>query len=287
MSRPRRSRLRGSRLRDLGRHAVLIGVSLFFVIPFYMVLVNGFKPKQLIVRSPLAPPSPETFTLANFSKALGNPTFDLFYAYAFSALLAGMVVVLVITFGAGLSYWIGRRNDRRSRWIYVGLLAGLMVPPQVVVIPVVKLLDAMGLLFTLPGLVVYDVAYYLPFTAFVYVGFVRTLPRELDEAAAVDGAGLIATFWRVIFPLMKPATASLAVLLTVFVWNDFINPQILLGGSGGYTVTTGIYRAVGIYSSDFGQVFAYIQLAGAPMLALFFLAQRYIVGGLTGGAVKG
>jgi raffinose/stachyose/melibiose transport system permease protein len=77
------------------------------------------------------------------------------------------------------------------------------------------------------------------------------------------------------------------VLLAVFVWNDFVNPQVLLGGAGAATVTTGIYRAVGIYSSDFGQVFAFIQLAGAPMLVLFFLAQRYIVGGLSGGAVKG
>jgi raffinose/stachyose/melibiose transport system permease protein len=275
-----------SRLRGLGRHAVLIGVSLWFVIPAFMVVVNGFKRNSLIILSPLAPPSPETFTLANFSKALSDPTFDLFYAYAFSTLLCGVVVVLVVVFGAGLSYWIARRNDRWSRWIYLGLLGGLMVPPQVLVIPVVKLLDAMGLLFTFPGLVVYDVALYLPFTAFVYVGFVRTLPRDLDEAAAIDGAGLIRTFWRVIFPLMKPATTSLAVLVILFVWNDFINPQTILGGSG-YTVTTGIYRAVGIYSSDFGQVFAFIQLAAAPMLVLFFFAQRYIVGGLTGGSVTG
>jgi raffinose/stachyose/melibiose transport system permease protein len=128
---------------------------------------------------------------------------------------------------------------------------------------------------------------FLPFTTIVYVGFVRTVPRELDEAAMVDGAGLLMTFWKVIFPLLRPATVTLAVLLTVFVWNDFINPLVLLGGAGAYTVTTGIYRAVGIYSSDFGQVFAFIQLAAVPMLVLFFAAQRYIVGGLSGGAVKG
>ncbi len=276
-----------SRLRSLSRHAVLLVVSAAFAIPFYMVVVNGFKLKQQVVRSPLALPDADTFTLKNFEAALGNPTFDLAFAYGFSALLAGVVTALAIVLGAGLSYWIARRNDRRSRWLYFVLLGGLMVPPHVVIIPVVKLLDAIGLLFTLPGLIVYDVALYLPFTAFVYVGFIRTIPRDLDEAAAMDGAGLLATFWRVVFPLLRPATASLAVLLIVFVWNDFINPQIILGGAGAYTVTTGIYRAVGIYSSDFGQVFAFIQLAAAPMLLLFLGAQRYVVGGLTGGGVKG
>lgn len=275
------------RLAGGSRHAILLAVSALYAVPFYMVAVNGFKPKQDVVRSPLALPNAETFTLQNFDAALSNPTFDLAFAYGFSALLAGVVTCLTIALGSGLSYWIARRNDRRSSLIYLFLLGGLMVPPQVVIIPVVKLLDALGLLFTLPGLVIYDVALYLPFTAFVYVGFIRTLPRELDEAAAMDGAGLISTFWRIIFPLLRPATASLAVLLVVFVWNDFINPQIILGGAGAYTVTTGIYRAVGIFSSDFGQVFAFIQLAAAPMLLLFIVAQRYIVGGLTGGGVKG
>jgi raffinose/stachyose/melibiose transport system permease protein len=276
-----------TRPRGLARHAVLLFVVAFFGLPFYMVLVNGFKPKQLVVRQPLTPPTPETFTLDNFAKALNDPTISLAFAYAFSTLLAVVVVGLTIFLGSGLSYWVGRRDDRTGRLIYFGLLAGLMVPPQVLVIPVVKVLDALGLLFTVPGLVAYDIAVFLPFTTFVYVSFVRTIPHELDEAAACDGAGLLTTFWRVIFPLLRPATASLAVLLVVFVWNDFINPLVLLGGAGAYTVTTGIYRAVGIYSSDFGQVFAFIQLAGAPMLILFFAAQRYIVGGLSGGAVKG
>jgi raffinose/stachyose/melibiose transport system permease protein len=269
------------------RHLVLLVVVAFFVVPFYMVAVNGFKDRRDVVRDPLALPIGDLFTLQNFERALNDPTFDLVFAYAFSAVLAVTVVGITIILGSGLSYWIGRRGDRTATLIYLALLAGLMVPPQVLVIPVVKVLDAIGMLFTFQGLVAYDIAVFLPFTTFVYVGFVRTVPRELDEAAAVDGANRLTTFWRVVFPLLRPATASLAVLLAVFVWNDFVNPLVLLGGAGAYTVTTGIYRAVGVYSSDFGQVFAFIQLAGAPMLALFFLAQRYIVGGLSGGAVKG
>lgn len=276
-----------SRLRGAPRHLALLLVAAFFAIPFYMVAVNAFKPKQQVVRQPLAPPTADTFTLDNFGAAIGNPGFDIVFAYGFSTLLVIVVVGGTILLGSGLSYWIGRRRDRWGRVLYLALLAGLMVPPQVLVIPVVKVLDALGLLFTLPGLALTDMASFLPLTTFVYVAFVRTLPRELDEAAAVDGAGMLTTFWRVVFPLLRPATISLAVLLIVFTWNDFINPQVLLGGAGAYTVTTGIYRAVGIYSSDYGQVFAFIQLAAVPMLILFFAAQRYIVGGLSGGAVKG
>lgn len=273
--------------RGAPRHLALMLVAAFFAIPFYMVAINAFKPKQQVVRHPLAPPTADTFTLDNFAAAIGNPGFDIVFAYGFSTLLAIVVVGGTILLGSGLSYWIGRRRDRWGRVLYLALLAGLMVPPQVLVIPVVKVLDALGLLFTLPGLALTDMASFLPLTTFVYVAFVRTLPRELDEAAAVDGAGMLTTFWRVVFPLLRPATISLAVLLIVFTWNDFINPQVLLGGAGAYTVTTGIYRAVGIYSSDYGQVFAFIQLAAVPMLILFFAAQRYIVGGLSGGAVKG
>jgi raffinose/stachyose/melibiose transport system permease protein len=275
------------RLGSFGRHVTLLVVVAFFAIPFYMVVANAFKEQQQIVRNPLAPPTPETFTLSNFERALSDPAFSLAFAYGFSAMLAVTAVGLALLFGSGLSYWIARRDHGRARIAYLTMLLTLMVPPHVLVVPVVRLLDALGLLFTVPGLVIYDVAIKLPLTVFVYVGYVRTVPKELDEAASIDGAGLLRTFWQVIFPLLRPATVSLAVLLTVFTWNDFINPQIILGGSGAYTVTTGVYRAVGLYSSDFGEVFAFINLSAGPMLLLFLLAQKYIVGGLASGSTKG
>jgi raffinose/stachyose/melibiose transport system permease protein len=264
---------------------VLIGVALVFLVPAYIVAVNAFKLQADVVADPLGWPL-ERMTLANFQRALDHPSFDVADALLFSTGLTVVVTAAAIACGAGLAYYVARRGGRLGAALYLLLLAGLMVPPQVVVIPTVKILDAIGLLFTPAGLVLTDVAQLLPLTAFVYVPFVRTVPRDLEEAAAVDGAGPVRIFGRITFPLMAPATATLAVLLSIFTWNDFLTPQILLGPGGSYTITTGLFRAIGLRSTDWGLVYAFVILAAAPMLLLAFVFQRRIVGGLTAGAVK-
>jgi raffinose/stachyose/melibiose transport system permease protein len=130
-------------------------------------------------------------------------------------------------------------------------------------------------------------AYYLPFAVFVYAGFLRTVSRELDEAGAIDGASSFKVFWRIIFPLMRPATASVVVIVALWTWNDFLSPLIILGAAHGVTITTGIYLAIGAYSIDYGQEFGVMLLASLPVLALFLLLQRHFVSGLTAGGTKG
>ena len=123
---------------------------------------------------------------------------------------------------------------------------------------------------------------------FLFTAFARTIPKQIDEAASIDGAGRVRTFWSCIFPLMKPVVATLVVLNSVSVWNDFVNPQIILGPSSGlYTVTTGVYAAVGQYSTDYTVVFPTLLLAIAPILIFFIIMQRFIIGGLVAGATKG
>jgi len=128
---------------------------------------------------------------------------------------------------------------------------------------------------------------YLAFATFVYVGFIRRIPRELDESARVDGAGPFTTFRRVIFPLLRPPTASLVVILALWAWNDFLNPLLILGPSSGYTITSGMYRAIGQYTTDWEQVFAFLWLSSVPMLVLYVFMQRLFISGLSEGGVKG
>jgi len=167
------------------------------------------------------------------------------------------------------------------------LLAGLMIPPQVILIPIADVLRAGHLMGTVQGLVLFNVGYYVPFGVFVFSGFIRTVPIELEEAATVDGASPAKVFWRIVFPLLRPASASVLIFLGVWIWNDFIDPLIILGPSRGTTITTGVYRAVGQYQSDFGSVFALMFLATLPVLAFYLALQRHFVKGLTGGATKG
>jgi raffinose/stachyose/melibiose transport system permease protein len=115
----------------------------------------------------------------------------------------------------------------------------------------------------------------------------RPTPGEGEEAAAVGGAGRATVFWRVVFPLLRPASASVLIFLGVWIWNDFLNPLIILGPGQGTTVTTGIYRSIGQYQADFGGVFAVMFLATLPVLIFYLFLQRHFVKGLTGGATKG
>jgi len=162
-----------------------------------------------------------------------------------------------------------------------------MIPPQVILIPVTDVLRFTHLMTTLQGLILFNIGYYIPFGVFVFTGFIRTVPVELEEAAVIDGASRMQVFWRIVFPLLRPATASVLIFLGVWIWNDFIDPLVILGPSQGTTVTTGIYRSIGQYQADFGSVFALMFLATLPVLIFYLALQKHFVKGLTGGATKG
>jgi raffinose/stachyose/melibiose transport system permease protein len=162
-----------------------------------------------------------------------------------------------------------------------------MIPAQVILIPIVKVLASLGLMFTPQGLILYNIGFYIPFTVFTYVGYIGTISTELDESAKIDGAGKFTIFWRIIFPLMRPATASAVIFLCLWIWNDFVNPSIILGSTKGYTVTTGIFRAIGQYSTNWEDVFALVVMASFPVLIMYLFMQRFFIAGLTEGSVKG
>jgi raffinose/stachyose/melibiose transport system permease protein len=192
-----------------------------------------------------------------------------------------------VPLSAMTAYYISRADTRIARLLMLFLLFGLMLPPQVVLIPTTVILRHLHLMFTYWGVILNFAAYYLPFAVFVYAGFLRSVSRELDEAGAIDGASSFKVFWRIIFPLMRPATASVVVIVALWTWNDFLSPLIILGAASGVTITTGIYLAIGAYSIDYGQEFGVMFLASLPVLALFLLLQRHFVSGLTAGGTKG
>ena len=265
------------------RHVVLAIVSALFLVPFYVILISAFKRHGDIVGDPLG--VGEGLELDNFNAAFSDQTFNVAGSFLVSAVLSVSVVALVIVFGGGLAYVISRRGGR-WRAVYVVLLLGLTVPAQVVLIPVVKVLVTFGLMGTIGGLIVYYVGTYLPFAIFIYVAALNSIPRALDEAAAIDGAGLITTYYRVVFPLLRPSTVTVATIITIFVWNDYVGPQVILSNSPITTATTGLVRAVGVLTNDWGLVFAFVVLVSAPVVVLYIAAQRFIVGGLTGGINK-
>ncbi|MDI2129494.1 carbohydrate ABC transporter permease [Yinghuangia seranimata] len=264
-------------------------VSLFlaacFFLPLYLVLVNVFKPSQDIVAHPAALPVPAT--TANLQAVLDRPDRLFWYGLVNSVEITAFSVTIVVVLSAMLGHYLARTAGLAAKVTLLILLSGLTIPSAVIISSLTRVLDSFGLMGTIPGIVLADVGYYLPFGVFVFMGFVKTVPVEMEQAAAIDGAGYFRTFWQIVFPLMRPATASVFIFLGVWIWNDFLNPLIILGPDTGTTVTVGVYRAIGEHQTDFGALFAFMFLASLPVLVLFLLFQKSFVKGLTSGATKG
>ncbi|WP_329480094.1 carbohydrate ABC transporter permease [Kribbella sp. NBC_01484] len=279
--------LRPMRTKGVGRVVFLVVISALMLMPLYLLVVSAFKSQQDILTHPFSL-SPDQLTTEYIRKAATNPDFNILKGYAVTVLFVVSVNVLSVALAGPVSYVIARRSERRYRMLLLLFVAGTFIPSQVLVIPVVYTLKYLGLMGTIPGFVLFETTLTLPFSIFLYAGYIMTIPASLDEAAAVDGAGKHRVFWSIVFPLMKPAVVTMVILNTFSVWNDFVNPQIILGpGSGLYTVTTGVYAAVSQYSTDYTVVFPTLLLAVAPLLVVFVLLQRHVISGLTAGATKG
>ncbi len=271
------------------RKLLALAIGAVFFVPLYMTLVNVFKRGERIAPEPASLPIPPT--LANLDAVLSR-TDNLFWVSLTNSIMVTSLSIIVLTIlSAMLGHYLARTPGLWSKALTLLLLSGLMIPPQVILKPVVDVLRFLQLMETpqtrLIGLVLFNVGYYVPFGVFVFAGFVRSIPIELEESAALDGAGRMQVFWRIVFPLLRPATASVLIFLGVWIWNDFLNPLIILGPGTGTTITTGIYRSIGQYQQDFGSLFAFMFLATLPVLLFFLLLQKQFVKGLTGGATKG
>jgi len=266
---------------------ILGALSLIMIIPLYIMVISAFKSQAEILNNPLGI-SPATFTLEYIQRALTSEAFNVVGAYGITLLFVVLVSVFCVLLSAPVAYVIARGQRKWHLALLLLFVSGLFIPSQMTLIPVVFVLRVLGLMGTIPGFVLFETALTLPVTIFLFSAYLRTVPREIDEAAAIDGAGKIRAFWSCIFPLMRPTVATVVVLHSISVWNDFVNPQIVLGpGSGIYTVTTGVYAAIGQYSTEYTTVFPTLLLAVAPAIIFFFFMQRFIIGGLAAGATKG
>lgn len=280
---PRRG---AGRSRHLGRAGLAWLVVVAFVFPIYIALSSAFKSQQQILDNPLGLPAP--FTFDNIVTALSRPDQLVQTGLLNSIIVTAVTLITIIPLSAATSFWISQRGPRLKVLLLALVALGLMVPPQIVLQPVVSLLQTVGLANSYPGLILSNIGGgYLSFAVFVYVGFLRTVPQEIIEAARVDGAGELRTWWSVVMPLMRPATATVGIFLGLWVWNDFLNPLFILGPLQGQTITTGIYVSLGTYSTDYAQLFGIMFLAAVIPIVAYLVTQREFIHGLMSGASKG
>jgi raffinose/stachyose/melibiose transport system permease protein len=275
----------GGRLRLVGRLIAAWIATLAFVLPIYIALSSAFRTTQQINANPLGLPIP--FTFDNIVAAFQRPDNLVTLGLLNSVLVTGCTLVIVIPLSSALSFWVYGRGPRLKSFLLAVFALGLMIPPQITLIPLVQMLQFLGLQNTYPGLILADVGGgYLAFAVFVYVGFLRGVPLEVIEAARVDGASELRIWATIVFPLVRPATATVGIFIGLWTWNDFLNPLIILGPLQGQTITTGIYISLGQIASNYGQLFGVMFIAAIVPIVGYLLTQRQFISGLLAGSSK-
>lgn len=255
-----------------------------FLVPFAFIILMAVKDRQQA--SLLDFSWPASFNLwPNLVEVVTTRNWMLLTAYVNSTILTVASVTLLVIFAAMVGFVLQRRKSRWNGLINFLILAGLMMPPAVV--PTIWLLQTLGLFGKLHGLVLIEVAYGLSFSILLYRAFIATIPRELDEAAIIDGARPLDVFFRVILPLLWPVTVTNIVVQSVAIFNDFVNPLYYLPGSQNATVQLTLYNFQSQFSTSYNLLFMNIVLITIPPLIVFLFFNRQIVAGMTAGAVKG
>jgi raffinose/stachyose/melibiose transport system permease protein len=268
----------------VGSVAILV-TAVFFLVPFAFIFVTASK--NATESSLLSFSWPHHFVLLeNLKEALAANDYLMIIAFINSLVLTVVSVAAMVILGAMVAYVWQRRPGRFSAaTINALVLAGLIVPPAVV--PTIWVLQKVGLFKTMPGLILVEIAFGLPFCILLFRAFISTIPRDLDEAATVDGAGPLQIFFRVIFPVLRSVVMTVIILQTVFVYNDFQNPLYFLPGTENATVQVTLLSFKSQFVTEYNLLFANILLVLIPPLIMFMFFNRKIVAGMAAGSVKG
>jgi raffinose/stachyose/melibiose transport system permease protein len=204
-------------------------------------------------------------------------------AFVGSIVITLCSVIGLIVIGSLCSYVLARRKGRLSNGLYIMFMMGIIIPFQLSIIPLYVSFHSVGLTGNYLGMIILWIGVFMPLTIMLYTGFVRQLPRDYEEAARIDGAGTLRIFVRVVFPLLRPVTGSVAIITGLFIWNDFYASLIFVGGSKVQTLPVAIYSFVGQYVSRWNLVFAAILVAIVPVVIFFVMAQKQMIRGFAGG----
>ncbi|MBA2938943.1 carbohydrate ABC transporter permease [Paenibacillus sp. CGMCC 1.16610] len=258
-------------------------LAIIFFFPIYFSLISAFKSNGAILRDAISFPTSwyvDSFvylwTKTDFPRAMVN-----------SIILTLCSIIAMIAVIPMAAYAIERTNKRWTNMVYVYFLAGMMIPFQVYMIPLFKEMKMIGLYGTLSAPILIYISGSVGFGVLLYTSFLKGVPREIEEAAEIDGCSKYGIFWRIVFPLLGPCTASLVVLNGLGIWNDFLMPSLVLPSDKPKTMIVEIFGFVGEYASQWDMVFAGTAISIIPVLIAFIALQKYFVKGIAAGATKG
>jgi raffinose/stachyose/melibiose transport system permease protein len=262
----------------------ILASAIFFLVPFLFIFVIGSMDRTQANQLQFTWPQPFVL-LDNLQEALAARDYLMVIAFINSVILTVTSVAALVIFSAMVAYIWQRRGGRLGSLTSILVLAGLIVPPAVV--PTIWVLQTLGLFKTMPGLILIEIAYGLPFCILLFRAFIASVPRELDEAAIVDGAGPVQIFFRVIFPVLRSVIMTVIILQSVLIYNDFQHPLYFLPGTENATVQLTLLNFSSQFTTSYHLLFATILLVAIPPLIMFIFFNRKIVEGMAAGSVKG
>lgn len=265
---------------------ILSAVSVLYVVPILVVLMNSFKKKVFINKQPFAFPSGKTFVGAeNYKVAIDQYGFVQSVGWSLFMTVCTVAVILVCT--SMFAWFIVRVNDKFSKFLYLLCVFSMVVPFQMVMFTLSKVTDTLKL-NTPWGLIIIYLGFGAGLAVFMFCGFVKAIPLEIEEAAMIDGCNPVRTFFSVVFPIMKPTYISVGILETMWIWNDFLLPYLTLDLNKYKTIPIVIQYMQGSYGRvDMGAIMACLVMAIIPIIVFYLTCQKYIIKGVAAGAVKG
>jgi raffinose/stachyose/melibiose transport system permease protein len=271
--------------RTLVLEIVTILATLLLLAPFWILIMGAFKTgDQILTTSSFAPPTHPT--LSNFTTLLSpssSQNGNIWGGLLASVIITAGTIIALVALGSAAAYVLVRRTRAWSRRAYYLFLGAIVVPTQLGTLPLYIGARHLGLVGNPWGLIVVYTGFLLPLSVFLYAGFYRNLPRDYEEAAAIDGASRLRVFVRVVLPLMAPATGSVAILAGLIVWNDFFTALIFLNGSGWQTLPVVMYNFVGSLVSQWNLIFAVVIISMVPILVFYVFTQKRFIQAYAGG----
>lgn len=266
---------------------------LLFFFPFAMVIINAAKENSEIVRNPMAWPENFASIFTNVVEIIGRDNVDYFQSFGYSVLITVVSLLAIGVFSAMAAWVLVRTKKTYSVIIFLLFLSGMVVPFQVVMLPLVRLLqtlkDITGIPFrtTIHGVILAYIGFGAPLSVFMFHGFIKSIPMDIEEAAIIDGCSKPQVFFQIILPILKPIFVTMLVLNGMWIWNDYLLPVLVLGkGTAIQTLPLSVSNLAGFYDKEWNLILTSVLMASVPVVILFLFAQKHIIKGMTSGAIK-
>jgi len=262
---------------------IILAVLLFvYLVPFLFVLFNSLKSNAEILINPLK--LGKKISFANYASAFEK--MDYMHGFVNSLIVTSVSVVLIVLLASMTAYILARRNWKFNNAIFLMMVASMIIPFQGIMIPLVKIYGSINMLNSKWGLIYMYLGFGVALAVFMYHGFIKSIPKELEEAAMIDGCSQLQTFWKIVFPLLKPTTMTILILDILWIWNDFLLPSLVLMVPDQRTLPLSTYYFYGTYTVDYGLSMAGLMLTIIPVIVVYLFLQKHIINGVLQGSIK-